>query len=294
MAASPNFPKLPDDWVEEIVREDGLSLRVWFHPKSASLPALYIVHGYGEQSGRYLHFPHYLRSACGAIAAIDLPGHGLSDGRRGHCEKFEEFPAAALKGLAMFKAWLTRRGLGSTALHWMGHSFGGLTTLAVMRDSPPADVRSWIVSAPELALSMPVPKIKKFVGELIEPFLPRLSLYNEINGASLSKEPSVGEEYVRDPLNHSVITPRMFKQMTLAMESVSGWRGPVPAPTLFLVPLMDQVVDGMKTFAFVRNLKTGGAPVRLQTLPGVCHESFNDWERGPVLNLLENYLRDSK
>ncbi|MBX2994289.1 MAG: alpha/beta fold hydrolase [Bdellovibrionaceae bacterium] len=293
MAASPNFPKLPDDWVEEIVREDGLTMRVWFHPKSAALPALYLVHGYGEQSGRYLHFPHYLRSACGTIAAIDLPGHGLSDGRRGHCENFNEFPAAALKGFAMFKAWLARRGLNETALHWMGHSFGGLTTLAVMRDSPPADVRSWIVSAPELALSMPVPKIKKFFGELIEPILPRLQLHNEINGASLSKDPSVGEEYVRDPLNHSSITPRMFKQMNIGMDTVSAWSGPLPGRTLFIVPLNDHVVDGMKTFRFVQNLKAG-PELRLQTLPGVCHESFNDWERGPVFNLIENHLTASK
>lgn len=291
MPASPLFPSLPAHWKEEQVKTEGLSLRLWYNPAFPRARALYIVHGFGEQSDRYLHFTHYLQFTVDVVAAIDLPGHGLSEGPRGHIDHFSKVTEAATRGLQMLQKWLVEK-KQNPVLHWMGHSFGGLTTLNLMRNSEmPAGPQSWIVSAPLLDLSMPVPKVKKFFGELIAPILPRLSLANEINPEALSKDPLVGEEYKSNSLNHSMITPRMFLEMNRAMQETREWEGPLPGPTLFIIPTQDRVVSGPEAMRFALQLRTSSASEKMISLwPDVSHESFNDLEKGRVFNLIENWI----
>lgn len=293
MAASPLFPGLPRNWKEELLPARGPSpaVRIWFDPHGTRDRGLFIVHGFGEQSDRYSHLPHFLRTSVDSIAALDLPGHGLSEGQRGHCDRFDQMTAAALAGFARYRSWLGGRG-AQPALHWMGHSFGGLVTLRILAAGAPEGARTVLLSAPLVALSMPVPRLKRFFGELIAPVLPRLPLDNEIEPSKLSREPTVGEEYRRNPLNHSKITPRMFTEMTKAMKETRGWPGPLPLPGLVILPGRDEVVDSRMTLSLARAWKeTGSKPVEISIWPGASHESLNDFDKPQIFNAIEGWLR---
>ena len=65
--------------------QDGLSLfgRIWRSPSKNIKGVVNLVHGIGEHSGRYAHIGKALNESGYHLAAFDLRGHGLSDGKRG-------------------------------------------------------------------------------------------------------------------------------------------------------------------------------------------------------------------
>ncbi len=190
MSASPQFPDLPPGWTEEIT---GFR-RIW-SAKTPSNKQLTIVHGFGENSNRYRHYPHYLRFQFSKITAVDLPGHGRSPEKRGDCNRFSDFENRVLEVLEP----------GGNIL---GHSFGGLVVLKLLMDGKLTQQSSILISAPLLKLAVPAPYFKALAGRWMEPLLPHLQLENEIDPVVISRDPLVVEAYGKDPLNHSKITPR--------------------------------------------------------------------------------------
>lgn len=294
MAASTNFPKLPSDWSEKthsLKTECGeVFTRMWHKNNFGEGRLLFIVHGQGEQSGRYEHFPFYLHTSIDAVAVIDLPGHGKSSGIRGHCESFDDYSSTVL---AAFNYWteVVKKEKGKVTAHWFGHSLGGLITIRTLFKEPNLDLKSVSVSAPLLGLALPVPKLKKFFGVLLEPLIGRLPLENEINASHVSHDLDVVEQYKRDPLNHSKVTSRFFVQMTKEMEAVAKPKSEFPYSLLMLIPLADYLVSWKSSYEFYShlNLKTG-MKKELSSFPDFYHESFNEIGKGRAFLALEDWL----
>jgi pimeloyl-ACP methyl ester carboxylesterase len=87
-------------------------------PFDAELPAVVFVHGAGMDHTIWAVQPSYLAHGARAVAAIDLPGHGRSEG-------------PALASIAALGAWLGRfleaAGVGQVSI--AGHSMGALAAL---------------------------------------------------------------------------------------------------------------------------------------------------------------------
>src|SRR5690606_7895820 len=66
-----------------------LAYRVWETPNARA--AIVVVHGLGEHSGRYGEFAERMAAYGIATYAMDLRGHGLSEGRRGHVPSFDVY-----------------------------------------------------------------------------------------------------------------------------------------------------------------------------------------------------------
>src|SRR5690349_11295587 len=72
---------------------DGASLflRRWL-PSSGPVRAhVLIVHGYFEHGGRYRELAHTLSRFGIGSAALDVRGHGRSEGQRGFVQRFEDY-----------------------------------------------------------------------------------------------------------------------------------------------------------------------------------------------------------
>jgi len=68
---------------------DGTVLRgVIFDPPKAPKAVMSLVHGFGEHCGRYTPMADYLRDQDIAVVALDLRGHGRSEGKRGVCRDY--------------------------------------------------------------------------------------------------------------------------------------------------------------------------------------------------------------
>jgi len=293
MAASPLFPKLPPSWQEESLKtQDGnIHIRIFRHLNLSLGRLLFIVHGQAEQSDRYEHFAHYLNGTVDAIACLDLPGHGLSAGKRGHIENFNQYDEAALSAFNATRQWMLQRA-AVCHTHWFGHSLGGLITLHTLLRNTDLPLKSVISSAPLLDLAFPVPKIKKFFGELIEPFWGSLHLSNELNSDSISHDPSVAKAYQENPLNHQFVTPRFFVQMTRARMETSQQQGPFSYPLLMVIPLSDPIVSAPESLRFFEKLRMkDNLPKKLVTFPGFFHESFNEVNKDLAFNALDQWIQ---
>lgn len=69
----------------ELTAARGLRLfgREWM-PGGPPKAAVCLAHGFGEHIGRWAQAGEYFAARGFAVAAIDLRGHGRSEGRRGH------------------------------------------------------------------------------------------------------------------------------------------------------------------------------------------------------------------
>lgn len=270
--------------------EDSLFLRQWTL-QGLSLDKVekvfLIIHGQGEQSGRYAHFPKWLSGKYHAILALDLPGHGQSAGQRGHIDSFDQYSKALLTAMDY-----AQKQFPQSQLTLFGHSMGGLVVTRTLRKYLDLKIHQVILSAPLFDLAFAVPKLKKFFGELIAPILGRIPLSNELDPNLLSRDPAIVKDYVSNPLNHNKVSPRFFvelqKEMQAIRESSTIW----PYSTQMIVPLADQVVSWPAALAFFKKLgikSADGKPVdgkstdgkprgrkELQTFPAYYHEAFND------------------
>jgi lysophospholipase len=297
MAASPNFPPLPPNWTQEshLLAKNSLHLRLYRNRDVQKGRLLFLVHGQGEQSDRYEHFPFYLDGNVDAIACIDLPGHGKSQGTRGHIENFDQYCEAALTGFYFSTEWM-KKNAGRCESHWFGHSLGGLISLRTLFKEKSLGLSSASVSSPLLALALPVPPLKKFFGELVEPILGSLKLGNELDGSLISHDSEVSKEYSLNPLNHGFVTPRFFVNLTKEMPFVQKNTGPFAYNLLLISALADKIVSARAGIEFFENLKmNSGLTKELVTFPEFYHESFNEIGKGRAFNALSSWLqRNSK
>src|SRR3989304_4098805 len=67
-----------------LMTQDGLGLHLTrWEPDASSRAVVYLIHGLGDHSGRYTHVAEALSEARISCWALDLRGHGKSDGARG-------------------------------------------------------------------------------------------------------------------------------------------------------------------------------------------------------------------
>jgi alpha-beta hydrolase superfamily lysophospholipase len=286
MPASPQFPRLPSQWLENAGNDNGIFYRHWQNPNSKTGKSLFLIHGFGEHSGRYEHFPFYLNNVVDSVFAFDLPGHGKSAGQAGHIDKFSQMIDCSLKMFEIAKAQ------NSNKWSWLGHSMGGLIVLKTLTKNENLEIVKSVVSAPLLDLSAPVNPVKKALGLLIEPIFPRLPLKNDIDEGVVSHDPDVVAAYAKDPLNHQVITPRMFKEMSAAMLETKNWNGNFNYSIEFLIPLADPLVSWKSTYDFAIKLKVATGKVKdIQTFPNFFHEGFNELGKDLYFNTIVDWLK---
>jgi lysophospholipase len=196
---------LPADWVSEwetFPSSDGrLQLySVTHHSKEWTSPRILVIfHGLGEHGGRYLHFPHYLRSEVGAIFCMDHRGHGRSEGLRGHVERFDQYCNDVALAIARVEEQIRRR-FGRAEVHVLGHSMGGLITLRTLLLHPGLPIASVSVSAPLLGIRARVPLFKKFAGQMLSKVWGSLHMTTELDASLLSHDPGVAQAYLGDRL----------------------------------------------------------------------------------------------
>ena len=119
--------------------------RAWLPPDPHRL--LVLVHGYAEHSGRYDHVGTWFGERGYAVHAYDQRGHGRSDGRRCHVERFSEY----LDDAEIFLAAAGSEHVGLPT-YLLGHSMGGLVVATLLVERKP-EIQAAITSGAALRLS---------------------------------------------------------------------------------------------------------------------------------------------
>lgn len=273
------FPGLPDGWVsdwETFPTADGkLNLfSVHHHPLKWDSPrALVVMHGLGEHSGRYLHVAHYLQNTVGSVYCFDHRGHGRSSGLRGHIDRFDDYVDDAALAIRRLDEQLKKR-FGSSEIHLLAHSMGGLVALRALFLYPDLPLYSTTVTSPLLGVRVKIPAPKRIAAQVLSRVWGSLHMSNEVDPTLLSHDPEVGLVYVRDRLVHRKGTPRFYTELMAALSDTNLRESGLKVPLQMLVSLQDEIVDSDATLNFFRDLKF--REKQLKTYPGFYHEAMNE------------------
>ncbi|MGH7576566.1 MAG: lysophospholipase [Longimicrobiales bacterium] len=262
-------------------------LRLRYRSWEAARPraAVLIVHGLADHSGRYEPVGERLASHGLSSYALDLRGHGVSDGRRGHAARFDCF----LQDLDRFRREVEGMIEPETPVFLVGVSMGGLITLRYLEEYD-TSVRGAIVIAPWLATAIPVPRWKVTLASAIGRFFPAAPFRARIDAKMLSRDPEVVRAYREDTLVHDTITPRLFSELSKAMGLTTQQSDRLAAPVLFLLPGADRLVDTERTIAFARHLPD--ALVTVRVYPDHYHELLNEPDREEILRDIRAWIDD--
>jgi alpha-beta hydrolase superfamily lysophospholipase len=220
------------------------------------------------------------------VVALDLRGHGRSEGRRGCLRSFDLF----LEDVRLVWEYAERRLPGDAHPFLYGHSLGGLIVLryAQTRRPPTPGI---VLSAPWLATARRIPPWTRALVSLLSRILPDLPMSRPHSDPGvLSGDPDMQEAYRRDPLVHHRLTPRFFREVVLAQAAALGEDLSATLPVLVLAPLDDEMVDTEVTLRWAGSQSQHA--VTVARLPSTHHEPHNDVARDAVLDRVGSWLAE--
>ena len=103
----------------QLLSKDQKELTVFDWNPQGHTHTILLIHGQGEHLGRYLQFGEKAKKEGFRCIGIDLRGHGLSEGQRGHVKRWHIYFEDLDNLVNLIK--------GSFSI--MGHSMGGLIAL---------------------------------------------------------------------------------------------------------------------------------------------------------------------
>lgn len=256
-----------------------LAYRAWPYPGADTTFA--VVHGLGEHSGRYARFAQAMANHGMSTYAVDLRGHGESDGQRGHVDSWSQWT----DDVSAFVSQVEHQ-VGDEVVP-LGHSFGGAALLSTLLAGKLPNTKRFVVSSPALKLRLQAPAWKTAVAPLASRIVPRLAMDNEVDPAAVSRIPEVVAAYRNDPLVHSRISSRMYTEWQQATVDILGQAGQIEIPFLILAGTADPLIDPEGS----RRLhELAPSLSELHLLEGRYHEPFNDLGSDEVFQLVADWV----
>jgi alpha-beta hydrolase superfamily lysophospholipase len=249
--------------------EGAGSTRIFYRCREVSSPRarLLAVHGLGEHSGRLDRLAESTVAAELDFYALDLRGHGHSQGRRGHALSFDRL----LRDLDAFRRSVAPGRATHTFL--LGHSLGALIVGRYVQEFGFAGLAGAILAAPFIELSMRPPVWKLRLGVLADRLTPALTLDNELRAENLFRDPEQRLTYDADPLVHHRISVRLWGEMRRNAALLRSRVVQTRIPLLFQIPGDDRVVDSSATRDLVAALGDTG---RVREYEGAYHALYHD------------------
>lgn len=265
--------------------QDGTKLAgsVWEGRRSKRM--LVWFHGFAEHRKRYAHFASWLNENKIAVAAIDLRGHGDSQGKRGHVQEFSDYYFDCSALLHFVKQNFPRLpvSIGS-------HSHGGLVVARYLEaHKPPLPLHCAVFSAPFLGLPPGFPAWKKRIGEAVSGLLPGLSVPTGINPAYLSHDDKICRIYGSDPQIFTSATTRWFTEATVAQARAVSRAPMIRLPALVMQGTGDRIVSQEASRRFYEDL--GSEKKQWISYPGLYHEILNEVDRLKVYEDVRRFLK---
>jgi len=265
-------------------RVPRLHYRVWLPRDRRPRAAVVLVHGLGDHSGRWRQTALRLAAEGMQTYALDLRGFGLSEGRRGHVDRFEAFTA----DLAAFVRWVADDMRLAAPLFLLGHSLGGLVVLDLVLSGGPT-VQGVALSSPCLRIRFRVPRWRRALALHAGRRLPWLALPSGIPPAFRTQNPEAVLEFLRDPLTHDLVSAGLYREWLAAMERVRERADRLRVPCLFLQAGGDLLVDPVAVAEFYER---AGATHKVFVLyTDWYHEVFSEPGRERAHDDLLRWLR---
>ncbi len=261
--------------------EDGLTLygRRW-EPTAEPRGIVCLVHGLGEHCGRYGHVAQHLNGNGFAVSAVDLRGHGRSDGRRGHTPGY----GALMNDLSLLVREAERIYPGRPRCLY-GHSMGGSLVLNfALRGTIP--INGVIASAPMLRMAFDPPLWKTIIGNIMRHVWPAMPMASGLDTQDLSRDPDVIRAYREDPLVHDRVTLSFFGIRDAGLWALEHARD-LAVPVLVMHGDADRITSCEASRALAA---ASGGVCTLKIWEGFHHELHNEPGKERVLAYISEWM----
>jgi alpha-beta hydrolase superfamily lysophospholipase len=249
-------------------------------PGEHAKAVIILVHGIGEHTGRYEHWVKKFNDRGFAFVALDLPGHGKSDGKRGHIRSYsltDEMLDTLIREYGK-----TFPGL---PIFLYGHSLGGGIVLDYLIRRDPR-VKGAVVTSPYLRLAFEPPNYKLVLASVMESIFPSLIQPSGLVVEHISHDPAVIEKYKNDPLVHGKISVALFNSATSAANHSLSHSENIRIPLLLLHGSDDKLTSPDAS----REVASKCNHVTLKIWEGGYHELHNEPFKDEVFSYIADWL----
>jgi alpha-beta hydrolase superfamily lysophospholipase len=270
---------LSETYFVESEDKTKLLMRHWDVESPKAVMAL--VHGLGEHSGRYDSLAPDLVAEGIAVIALDLRGHGQSEGKRGVSTEYARLHEDVDALLAEVQTHYPDR-----AIILYGHSLGGGLVMDYALKSSPA-VKAMIASAPFIGLPKTPPAIIGIIAKAIRKISNQATMKQPLTGEKISSIPAEQSRYESDLLNHGQISFGLAVDAVEAGERVEAGAAQWFLPLLLMHARGDQLTAFEKSEAFA----TRAANVTFKAYDNSEHEMHHDVVRQDVVSEMLTFIK---
>lgn len=267
----------------QLLSKDKKKLTVFdWKPKSYTHTIL-LIHGQGEHLGRYLHFGEEAKEKGFRCIGLDLRGHGLSEGQRGHISRWHIYFEDLDNVVNLIR--------GSFSI--VGHSMGGLIALGYYFSRLEKEKRicSISTSAPLLKVGFKSAAWKELMSKILTTVWPTLSIPSGLPLNELSNIQSAINTYKEDPLRVRNVTPRWYTEMKQEANRVreSVHKASIP---LFMHTASDDTVCSTEEMLDLAR-QWPHSESELKKWPKTKHELFQEHSAKETITCILNQIETS-
>lgn len=259
-----------------------LFCRAWLSEEAKPRGVINLVHGLGEHSGRYYHVADALNKAGYHLAAFDLRGHGLSEGKRGDIPSFER----VLDDVGLFLQD-SRERFGSLETQFLyGHSLGAniVVNFGLRR---PAELAGIIATSPSFRLAFDPPKLTLFMGKILAKISPSFTMNNNLELDALSRDRAVVQAYKDDVYVHNRISAKLAMSLFQSGQYALDHAHEFTLPLLLMHGTEDRIGSPEATKEFADKAHEN---VELILWEDYYHETHNDIGKEKVIAKLISWI----
>ena len=240
-----------------------------------------IVHGIGEHFRRHHRLINRAKEKGYKVHTFDWPGHGKSEGPRGH--------ARIKEVLDMIDGMIDNI---DEKPFLYGHSLGGLTVLRYAEGNPDK-IKSVISSSPALKKSEDLSGVTIKMISFLSHILTKKIISNSLDVEKVTRSKKERRKYKKDEMVHDKVSLALTKDIFKNIDEVHEEKEKIDCPLLLLAGTDDEIcpIDGAERF--MKDLKQD-EDKKIKRFEGSYHEIFNDpeWEEDfheEIINWIEFY-----
>ncbi len=263
---------------------DGINIfATSFAPTTGAVRAVVaLAHGLGEHLARYIHVAQFFADNGIATVAYDRRGHGKSGGQRGHTPDY----ALYLDEMQVLISEAKTR-FPNIPVFLYGHSMGGNIILNYALRRNVSDITGVISTGAVIRLAFRPNPVVLFLGKITKIIYPSFSQKNQLETAALSRDKSVVDAYIADPLVHDSLSSVAGLGILEYADYLCNNPQKFPVPLYITHGGEDRLTSSPGSEWFGKNY-TGD--ITLKIWDGLYHEIHNEPEQATVLGEIVEWV----
>lgn len=265
--------------------QDGLAFYVQgWEPDVQPKAVVALVHGLGEHIGRYAHVGKALTDAGYVLVGFDLRGHGKTVSARGH------FPSlnVVMQDIRQFFQFISQR-YPNLPQFLYGHSLGGLLSLTYATQNK-VGIKGVMVTGAALRSALQEQKAKIAMAKILGTLAPAATIPSGLDATTVSRDKTVVDKYVNDPLVHDKTSLGLGKSALAAIDLCFARAAEFAYPLLIMHGKDDKLTYPSGSADFAKLAGEKNKDITLKLWDGMYHEIHNEPEQAEVFKVMIEWL----